>query len=561
MPDEEPVEQEGARPAPREEELRELLALGRALAAELRPASVLEQIVRTARTLTRARYAALAVAGEGGPAPAEFVSSGMDPEIQRRLGGPPAATGVLGLILHRRTVLRLQDLTTHPAFGGFPPGHPPMRAFLGAPILLGGQALGSLYLADPEHGGPFTDDDEQVITELTAFAAVALRNARRFEETEVRRRQAERAVRSAQAALDVAQVIGSETDLDRILDLIATRTRPLIAATTVAILLREGDALRVAARAGPDGPAVGAVVPVDGSAAGPVLDDGAPLRLLAAPDPVAEPVHAPHSTLIVPLEFRGTVLGVLSASDTSGGRAAFDVEDERTLRAVAASAATAVSAARTVAAQRLRDSVAGAELERRRWARELHDETLQGLGAVRLVLASALRADPDGAHELIAEAVGQVDREIAELRRIIADLRPAALDELGLEPALRSLAARIAERQGFAVDMTVALGPDRLAPELETVAYRVTQEALNNVARHAGARAVQVRATRTGGSLSVVVADDGVGPTGSADPGAGFGIPGMRERAALVGGSLTVEAGEHGGTVVRLHIPVGGPAV
>ena len=151
----------------------------------------------------------------------------------------------------------------------------------------------------------------------------------------------------------------------------------------------------------------------------------------------------------MPLAYRGRGLGVLAAFDRLGERVAFSAEDERALRSFAASAATAVATARTVEEQRLRDSLAAAEAERKRWARELHDETLQGLGALKLALSSALRADPERARGIVQGAVGQLELEIAGLRAIITDLRPAALDELGLEPALRTLVARTAERHGL----------------------------------------------------------------------------------------------------------------
>ncbi len=144
---------------------------------------------------------------------------------------------------------------------------------------------------------------------------------------------------------------------------------------------------------------------------------------------------------------------MLAAFDRGARRGLFSAEDEATLWAFAASGATAVALAQTVAHERLRHSLDAAEAERRRWARELHDETLQGLGGLRVLLSSALRsAEGETSRELLREGVGQVEREIENLRAIITDLRPAALDELGLAPAIASLVERLSAVEGLEID-------------------------------------------------------------------------------------------------------------
>ena len=151
------------------------------------------------------------------------------------------------------------------------------------------------------------------------------------------------------------------------------------------------------------------------------------------------------SSLLVPLVHRGHGLGVLVAFDRLGATASFDADNERALEAFAASAATAVATARLVEEHRLHDSIAAAESERGRWARELHDETLQGLASLKLALAGALKAEPETARSVLESAVAQLEHDIGALHAIIVDLRPAALDELGLEPALRTLVTAVAE--------------------------------------------------------------------------------------------------------------------
>ena len=178
----------------------------------------------------------------------------------------------------------------------------------------------------------------------------------------------------------------------------------------------------------------------------------------------------------------------------------------------AASAATAVATAKTVERERLRDSLKAAENERRRWARELHDETLQGLGGLQVLLASAgPAADRSTVDEAVGLAVAQIQEQIDGLRTLITELRPAALDEFGLQPALESLLTRLGTVEGLDVAGELDLGPQRLDPEIETTIYRFVQEALTNIAKHARAEHVRVRLTPAPDAVEVEIADDGRG--------------------------------------------------
>ena len=152
----------------------------------------------------------------------------------------------------------------------------------------------------------------------------------------------------------------------------------------------------------------------------------------------------------MPLAFRGRSVGVLAAFDHLGDEAGFDDEDERLLGAFAASAATAVATGKSVEEQRLRESIEASEQERRRWARELHDETLQSLAGLRVGLSAALRGSEQELRAAVESAVENVVEEIANLRTLIVELRPAALDEYGAAAAIESLAERTAARQGIA---------------------------------------------------------------------------------------------------------------
>jgi signal transduction histidine kinase len=240
----------------------------------------------------------------------------------------------------------------------------------------------------------------------------------------------------------------------------------------------------------------------------------------------------------------------------------FDEEDEMMLRTFAASAATAVVLAQSVQSDRLRTSLAAAEAERRRWARELHDETLQGLAGVRLLLSSALRReDPDEHEKSMSEAVRQVEREIENLRAIVTELRPAALDELGLGTALEMLIDRHREHSGLQIESELTLplamvGVPRVDRELDNTVYRLVQEALTNVVKHAVASRVRVTVGESDGEMKIEIQDDGSG-FDIDNVSQGFGMVGMLERVTLVGGTLNIDSDEDG-TRVKASLPTRG---
>jgi len=539
--------------------LERLLELGRALTSELDLPAVLDQILDTARELTGARYAAIGVLDEERSGLAQFVTVGFDEATRETIGDLPRGRGVLGLLIDRPEPIRLHDVAQHPRSYGFPPGHPPMRRFLGAPITIRGQAWGNLYLTEKQGAEDFDDVDLDTIVVLTEWAAVAIDNARLFGEATTRRHELEHALRASRTAMKIATAVGSDTDLPRILGLIVKRGRALVEADALLIWLRQGDRLRIAAVAGHAEVPDDATIPLETSTAGEALRAGRSVRVddvqTMQVDPARYGMSQASSTLIVPLMHRGRGHGVLMAFDRLGATASFGADDQLALEAFAASAATAVATARSIEAQRLHDTMAAAESERRRWARELHDETLQGLASLKLALAGALKAEPDRARTVLEAAVAQLGRDIAGLRTIIADLRPAALDELGLEPALRTLVTRVAERAGLEAHVAIELGGVRLEPDIETIAYRVAQEALTNVVKHADARRVAVDVRLRSGGLRLTVTDDGRGVGG--ERAAGYGIVGMRERAALASGRLEIAPLPHGGTRITLALPPG----
>ena len=534
--------------------MRRVFEVGREVLSELDPELLLDRVLETAREITGARYAALGVLDEHRRELKRFLVRGIDQDGQQLIGSLPRGRGVLGELIFSPAPLRLADVGQHPHSYGFPAGHPPMRSFLGVPILVRGQAWGNLYLTEKD-GGEFDQADQEAIVMLADWAGIAIEHARLYESSQRHGAELERAVRGLEAAREIAQAIGESTDLDRVLELIVKRGRALIHARSLLILLREGPELAVVASAGEVQDANGRRIPIDGSTSGEVLlhrraerisDLGARLRV--APDALG--VENAHAGLIVPLVYRDEGVGVLIAFDR-GGDSGFGEDDEHALRSFAASAATAVATAQSVAAGRVREALAASEGERRRWARELHDQTLQTLGALRIGLSTARRQDELPSYRQATDSVTlELEREIANLRGIIDDLRPSVLDDFGLATALDALAKR---RSNDGLDVKCELIPPEpvLGAELDTTVYRLVQEALTNVVKHAQASRAAVMLTVAEGVITVRVQDDGQGFDADLQT-AGYGMVGMHERVDLAGGTLTTESSDAGTTVLAI---------
>jgi signal transduction histidine kinase len=552
------------------ERLTRLIEVGRSLMSELDLEALLQRILEVARELTGARYAALGILDDRREELERFLTIGIDEAERRAIGDPPRGRGVLGELISHPTPLRLADVELHPRSYGFPIGHPQMHTFLGVPIVVRGSAWGNLYLTEKAGGAEFSEADEAALVVLSDWAAIAIENARLYQDVRGRRDELERAVHTLEATNEVTRAVGGELKLDRILELIVKRGRALVEARAVLIALRDDHELRVVATAGkvPD-ELRGVIVPVEGSLAGESLKRRRALRV----EPGSTALRAPwgevlqaRAELVVPMVFRDRALGVIAAFDGLGESPAFSADDERLLVAFAASAATAVATGQHVVAEGTRRSLEASERERGRWARELHDETLQEMGALKLLLGAARRSDDvDALHAAIEGGVEQLTGAIERLRALITDLRPAALDQLGAGAALEALVERVERQSGLGVTLEIDLAYEsgrsagRHTPEVEATIYRVVQEALTNAVKHANAGRVDVRVREDDDAIQIVVRDDGEGFDAAAVASSvGFGLLGMRERVTLAGGTLDVVTSPGAGTEIRARVPLRG---
>lgn len=371
-----------------------MMEVGRWLVSDLELERILRRVLEAAADVIGAQYAALGVLDPTREHLERFLHLGIDDEMRTRIGALPTGRGVLGELIREPKVLRLANVTEHPASAGFPEHHPPMHTFLGVPITVGGQEWGNLYLTEKLGGAEFDEADERVAVALAEWASVAIGNA--------------------------------------------------------------------------------------------------------------------HS----------------------------------------------------MASERLRFAMDAAEQERLQWARELHDESLQGLAAIRLLLATGRRGDHEHLQTAVERSITQIDTEIASMRALIADLRPDSLDELGIASALEGLSRRVSTRSG-GVRIEIDAPEDRLEREsrlttaIQVALYRVAQEAITNAIRHGGAGSIAVRVRLTDSEVSIEVDDDGAG----FDPSSvdlGYGVVGMRERAELARGELTIDSRAGEGAVVKLAVPLSG---
>ncbi|UZN02518.1 GAF domain-containing protein [Cellulomonas sp. S1-8] len=553
--------QTGTRPRQPQDVASALLSAILDMAGDLDTRSLLERFVAASTSLTGARYGAINIVDEDG-ASVEFVQSGVADSVVAALGHPPHAWGVLGAIPDQG-VLRLEDLTHHPDFGGLPPGHPPMGSFLGAAVRVRGERFGTLYLS--EKRGGFDEDDEAVVLSLAAAAAVAVLNSQSYA-LEVRRQQ------WLSAAQEISTMLLEGADAEDVLERVAAAAAQVGDADVAAIVLPgPGDELLVEIVT----PAGRALLGADMSGeprVRAVFDEGTgSLHTDAGADGVAVlPGYGP--ALLAPMHATGHV-GVLLLLRHVGG-APFTAEDLGLAQSFARQAALAFVLGE---AQRLRGHAAVHD-ERTRIARDLHDLAIQQLFAAGLQVES-LRADPGEqvsprATRVLEQVVEHVDASIRQIRvivrtlddpgatiplvqRVVAEVE-LAHSSLGFAPHL------VVQLDGRPVDLVagdrvLASAIDELvAPGRANNVVAVVREGLSNVARHARSHAVSVRLTVTTGVPALVVVeveDDGVGVPPA--PTRASGTRNLAQRAEESGGSFSLLRPASGrGALLRWSAPL-----
>jgi signal transduction histidine kinase len=519
--------------------------------------ATLQQIVRAAADHVGATYAGLGVLAPDGRQLDRFVLVGMDDADRERIGRLPAARGILGLLVDEPGVLRLDDLSRHPASAGFPPGHPPMRSFLGVPIRVRDAVFGLLFLTEKRGGGPFTEADTEAVQALAAVAGLAIENARLAEWAELRRIW-------VQAGTEMATSLMSGNEPAAVFRTMADRVTELIAADLTGVLLPtpDGDgSLTVAVAVGHGGADLeGVRVPLATTHVGRVYRSG---RAALVADTGVEPVAGGHAAiavevtremgpgLLVPMVpvHGAEPVGMLVALRRRN-RAPFDAALLEPVTAFTARAALALALARTrESEQRLQ-----LQADRNRIARDLHDHVVQRIFATALSLdrlSRALEADRPQAAERLSRSVDELDGTIAEIRAAIFELHQEdQLRTASLRARLADVVRQVTEGRSLRRDVRARGAVEELPADLVPDLLAVVRELVTNVVRHARASRVTVTLT-VEDEVRVVVTDDGVGL-----PPAGVrsGLANLADRAERRGGRLTT-APRPVGTQVRWAVP------
>jgi signal transduction histidine kinase len=542
---------------PREDRLRALLEASTAIASELSLEVLLHRLVATAAELTGARYAALGVIDRSGLQLEQFITTGVDDETHSAIGELPRGKGILGVLINESTPLRLHDLGEDPRSVGFPTNHPPMHTFLGVPILLRGVAYGNFYLTEKSGQRDFTEEDQEIVTLLAAQAAIAIENARLYEATTRWSSQLE-------SLNEVGNALATETDLVRLLDLVARRLRELLAARLVAVMLPVGQGeLQFAAVAGEAGTiSVGQTIPIATSKSGRVYERGQSERsdsVLDDPEVDRDVIRGfgARTGVWVPLVAHSETIGLIAVHDKLGPDARFNDNDVRLAETFASRAAVAVDLSQRIARDSFRRIVDAQEIERRRLARELHDETGQALSSILLGLRSLEdRVGNAEARQGVSDVRELVVSTLHDVRRLAVELRPKVLDDFGLVAALERLTETFGAQTGIGVRFQSSLPEGRLPADVETALYRIVQESLTNIVKHSRARNISIVLVRKPGAVAAVIEDDGEGFDPASVRDGGYGLVGMRERVGLLDGRLQIESSEGGGTTLVAEVPL-----
>jgi len=394
------------------------------------------------------------------------------------------------------------------------------------------------------------------------------------------RKRAEEKIRRRTRELEALNTIGyaitSTLDLQTVLTLITNRTIRLMGVEATSLLLcdQANKEMWFAAGSGAHADSMlGKRLEMGQGISGWVAQHGEPVLI---PDVSKDPRwfsgfdkesdFTTRSMLCVPLRSKGQTIGVIEAINKVDG--SFDQEDSWLLISLAAPAVTAIENARLfeqVHAGReqlqalSRRLVEVQEAERAHIARELHDETSQALASLLLGL-SLLEREADRPKNVIARAVeleALTEDMLENLHRLAMNLRPAALDHLGLVAAISQYVTTFEHQYGAVIQFeAVSFGDERLQPEVETALYRIFQEALTNVARHAQAAHVDVLLERRDDHVIAIIEDDGIGfdPKAALQSGR-LGLFGMRERVEMLGGTMVVESAPGTGTTVLVEVP------
>ena len=520
-----------------------------AVGSNLELEAVLRRIVEAAVTLVDAQYGALGVVSEGGRL-ADFIPVGLDEAGIAGIDHWPEGRGLLGLLIRDPRPLRLADIASHAQSSGFPDGHPPMRTFLGVPIRIRDEVYGNLYLTGKRGGAEFDEEDEILVTALSAAAGVAIENARLFDE-------GQRQQQWLQASSEVTRRLLAGAEVEEVLAFVTEQTLQMTAADLVALALpdsarRQLVISHVAGRGAQR--ALGLVLPAEASLSWEVLATGQLARVedFRRDERVARAARENLDlgpAILFPLGGPGDARGVLTVGRHPGSMP-LDQAAAELVTTFAAQAGIALELA-----ERRRDAERLAVFEDRdRIARDLHDLVIQRLYASGMKLQGTIPLiERRAAKDRVSSVVDDMDVTITDIRQAIFDLQARGTAPPGLRDRVMTVIEEMAEPMG----MTPTLRLDRrlddqLPGDIGEDMLHALREALSNAARHGKATGVEV-SIGVGSELSLLVRDNG---TGFPETSRRSGLANLARRAEQYDGTLTVGPAQGGGTELQWRVPI-----
>jgi signal transduction histidine kinase len=525
--------------------LEAVLAVGSNLELE----AVLRRIVEAAVALVDARYGALGVVGEDGRL-AEFIPVGLDEAEIAAIDHWPEGRGLLGQLITDPRPLRLDSIAGHAQSSGFPDGHPPMRTFLGVPLRIRDEVYGNLYLTEKRNGAAFDEEDEVLVTALSAAAGVAIENARLFDEA--RRQQ-----RWLQASSEVTRRLLAGAAVEEVLEFVTEQTLEMTGADLVVLALPEaGRRQLVVAHAAGVGAqhALGLVLPTATSLSGEVLASGQPITVedFRNDERVAKAARENLDlgpAIVFPLGAAGGARGVLTIGRHPGAmplpRAAADL-----VTTFAAQAAIALELA-----ERRSDAERLAVFEDRdRIARDLHDLVIQRLYASGMKLQGSIpMIDRAPVQERVSSVVDDLDMTINDIRQAIFALQARGKAAPGLREKIMDVIEEMTGPMGMTASLRLTGQLDKgISADVGEDMLHALREALSNAARHGKATSVEV-SIGADREFSLLVRDNGTGITNTSRRS---GLANLAQRAEQHGGALTVKPASNGGTELQWRVPL-----
>jgi len=545
-----------------EERLAALHLASLELVSDLSLENVLERIAQFAREQANAEYAALGVVDEDGDL-VQFIPIGMTPAEIALIPHPPVGRGLLGAMWQEKSAVRIREISEDPRSVGFPANHPKMHSFLGVPILQGEKQLGQIYLTNKIDYREFTVQDERVLETLAAYAAVAITNARLY--NQLVRRDEELLLRNEDLKLlnEVAATLASSLDIDDILDKTLNLVLDYLSVEVGEIFLRDEDQqeLYLALHHGDYEEAFSSVdrFRVGQGFIGMVASTG---KMLVSRNLRQDMRFLRHEVLeagfqfivCIPLVSGGKVVGVMSAAT----RQDRDL-DERELNMLNAIGSWAGITIENAHLNRQSRRLAVLE-ERERIGMDLHDGIIQSIYGVGLALdfaRMALNDDPDAVQSKIAESIDSLNNTIRDIRAYILDLRPRQFHGEDLKQGLQRL---VDEFEANCITRVILVAPEDglvdFPAQNATALFHICQESLANIAKHARAQHAEVHLWTACERMLLEVSDDGRGfDMHKINTTLGHGLSNMQSRARKVGGDIEITSAVGGGTTVLAWVP------